>query len=106
MEAEPRATREDGRSGSASPVREIHTSSISAGSVTTVVSRKNGTHPIRSASTPPEDAKIVRPTAASDESSAYCVAVKAGEQSSERYAISAAPAIAPVTFSAATQSAR
>src|ERR1700740_1910533 len=86
--------------------RAIQTSSRSAGSVAAVVSRKNGTHPRRSASTPPDDATIARPTAASDESSAYWVAVNAGEHRLERYATSAAPAIAPVIFSAATQSAR
>ena len=48
----------------------------------------------------------MRPTAASEESSAYCVAVNAGEHRLDRYATSAAPAIAPVRFSAATQSAR
>src|ERR1700719_3055823 len=51
--------------------RAIQTSSTSAGIVATVVSRKNGTQPSLSASTPPEDATIVRPTAASDESNAY-----------------------------------
>src|SRR5580704_2956706 len=51
--------------------RAIQTSSRSAGIVATVVSRKNGTQPSLSASTPPEDATIVRPTAASDDSSAY-----------------------------------
>src|SRR5258708_6242460 len=64
----------------ASPLCAIQTRSKSAGSVATVVSRKNGTHPRRSASTPPDEATSVRPTAASDDSSAYCVAVNAGEQ--------------------------
>src|ERR1700722_1891047 len=64
--------------------RAIQTSNTSAGIVATVVSRKNGTQPSLSASTPPEDATIVRPTAASDESSAYWVAVNAGEHRSER----------------------
>src|ERR1700674_1553702 len=64
--------------------RAIQTSSTSAGIVATVVSRKNGTQPSLSASTPPDDATIVRPTAASDDSSAYWVAVNAGEHRSDR----------------------
>jgi hypothetical protein len=48
-----------------------------------VVSRKNRTQPSRSASTPPDDATSVRPTDASDDSSAYWVAVNAGEHRSE-----------------------
>ena len=53
------------------PCRAIHISSASAEIVATVVSMKNGTQPSLSASTPPEDAITVRPTAASDDSSAY-----------------------------------
>src|ERR1700685_266633 len=51
--------------------RAIHSSNSSAGMVATVVSRKNGTQPSLSASTPPDDATIVRPTAASEDRSAY-----------------------------------
>ena len=50
-----------------------------AGSETMLVSRKNRTQPTFSERTPPEDATTVRPSKASEESSAYCVAVKAGE---------------------------
>src|SRR5271156_2782560 len=64
--------------------RAIQSSNSSAGIVATVVSRKNGTQPSLSASTPPDDATLVRPTAASEERSAYCVAVNAGEHRSER----------------------
>ena len=62
----------------------IQMSSTRAGTVATVVSRKNGTQPSFSASTPPEEATSVRPTDASEESSAYWVAVKAGEHRLER----------------------
>ena len=51
--------------------RPIQTSSNSAGTVTTVVRRKNCTQPIASESTPLEDATSVRPTAASEERRAY-----------------------------------
>src|SRR5450432_4114135 len=66
------------------PRRSIQTNNRSAGIVTTVVIRKNGTQPSLSASTPLEDATSVRPTTARDESKAYCVAVNAGEQRLER----------------------
>jgi hypothetical protein len=80
--------------------------SNNAGTVATVVNRKNGTHPRVSARTPPDDANRVRPREASEESNAYWVAVKAGEHRLDKYATSAAPAIAPVRFSAETHSAR
>src|SRR5580658_2604827 len=66
------------------PRRAIHIRSASAGSVAIVVKKKKPIQPSFSASTPPDDATSVRPTAASEESSAYCVAVKAGEHRSER----------------------
>ena len=77
-----------------------------AGNATTLVSRKNRTHPIFSDNTPPEEATTVRPSEASAESSANWVAVKAGEHRLESQVINAVPAIAPVRFSAATHKAR
>lgn len=41
------------------------------GNVTTVVTRKKGTHPSASASLTPDDASEVRPTEASEDSGAY-----------------------------------
>ena len=49
------------------------------GRATTLVSRKNRTQPIFSDNAPPEEATTVRLSEASEDSSANCVAVKAGE---------------------------
>ena len=64
--------------------RIIQISSKSAGTVTTLVSKKNFTQPSESASTPLVEANIVRGTAENEDSSAYCVAVKPGEHRLDR----------------------
>ena len=64
--------------------RDIQIRSSRAGTVATVVSVKNFIQPSLSASTPPDEATRVRPTAVSEDSSAYWVAVNAGEHRSDR----------------------
>lgn len=57
--------------------RMIQASSKRPGTQAMVARTKNGLHPSVSASAPPEADKVVRPIAASEVKSAYCVAVKA-----------------------------
>jgi hypothetical protein len=61
-----------------------HINSNSPGMHKTVLTRKNGVQPSRKAILPPQAYRIVRPTPASDDSSAYCVAVKATLHSPDR----------------------
>ena len=62
----------------------IHSSSSRPGTQSSVLRTKNGVQPSASASVPPDADKVVRPDRASEDSSAYCVAVKATLHSPDR----------------------
>ncbi len=64
--------------------RISHASSINPGRHAAVANAKKGAQPKLSASHPPDVASTVRAVAASADSSAYCVAVKAGLHRPER----------------------
>src|SRR5204862_7479464 len=91
----------EGASAKEAGRRISHRRSNSAGAQNSVHTTKNGTQPIASANAPPDADSTLSPTVASDDSSAYCVAVKSRLHKFERYATKAEDAMPPVTFSAA-----